>query len=73
MELIEWNYAYITDLVEFANDKEIAKNLRDNFPTLIGSKTLEILLVFVWQLQMLNNLAMLFLSRKGYWKYQPNI
>ncbi|HBE9442459.1 N-acetyltransferase GCN5 [Clostridioides difficile] len=32
MELIEWNYAYITDLVEFANDKEIAKNLRDNFP-----------------------------------------
>ncbi|MFN1875862.1 hypothetical protein ACK2FP_08230 [Clostridioides difficile] len=47
MELIEWNYAYITDLVEFANDKEIANNLRDNFPTLIGSKTLEILLVFV--------------------------
>ncbi|HFL3545100.1 TPA: hypothetical protein ACG3R3_003972 [Clostridioides difficile] len=65
MELIEWNYAYITDLVEFANDKEIAKNLRDNFPTLIGSKTLEILLVFVWQLQMLNNLAMLFFIKKG--------
>ena len=32
MELIEWNYAYITELVEFANDKEIANNLRDNFP-----------------------------------------
>lgn len=65
MELIEWNYAYITELVEFANDKEIANNLRDNFPTLIGSKTLEILLVFVWQLQMLNNLAMLFFIKKG--------
>lgn len=30
MELIEWNHAYITDLVEFANDEEIAKNLRGN-------------------------------------------
>lgn len=27
MELIEWSYAYITYLVEFANDKESAKNL----------------------------------------------
>ena len=39
MELIEWNYAYITDLVEFAYDKEIAKNHRDNFPPpLYGAK-----------------------------------
>ena len=32
MELRKWNYDYVTDLVEFANDKEIAKNLRDFFP-----------------------------------------
>lgn len=43
MELRKWNYDYITDLVEFANDKEIAKNLRDNFPILIRSKMLKTL------------------------------
>lgn len=65
MELIEWNYAYITDLVEFANDKEIAKNLRDNFPHPYREQNARDFVSFVWQLQMLNNLAMLFFIKKG--------
>lgn len=34
MELKDWSYAYVNDLTKYANDEEIAINLRATFPHL---------------------------------------